>query len=80
VGLPKSLSGKRLGISRSHLQADNGFHVCLDLPGVDPDSVDITEDEAEESAPASGGSWTPVRIVARVRTKEIPCQSCWYSA
>jgi HSP20 family protein len=23
-------------------QTDDGFHVCLDLPGVDPDSVDIT--------------------------------------
>jgi HSP20 family protein len=23
-------------------QTEDGFHVCLDLPGVDPDSVDIT--------------------------------------
>ena len=23
-------------------QADDGFHVCLDLPGVEPDSVEIT--------------------------------------
>ena len=38
------LSGTRtpLGMPMDVWQADDGFHVFLDLPGVDPDSVDIT--------------------------------------
>jgi len=31
------------------MQADNGFPVCLDLPGVDPDSVDITTEVKRKS-------------------------------
>ena len=38
------LSGTRttMGMPMDVWQTDDGFHVCLDLPGVDPDSVDIT--------------------------------------
>ena len=38
------MSGTRtpLGMPLDVWQTDDGFHVCLDLPGVDPDSVDIT--------------------------------------
>jgi HSP20 family protein len=38
------LSGTRtpMGLPMDVWQTDDGFHVCLDLPGVDPDSVDIT--------------------------------------
>jgi HSP20 family protein len=38
------LSGTRtpMGMPMDVFQTDDGFHVCLDLPGVDPDSVDIT--------------------------------------
>ena len=38
------LSGTRtpMGMPMDVWQTDEGFHVCLDLPGVDPDSVDIT--------------------------------------
>jgi HSP20 family protein len=38
------LSGTRtpMGMPIDVWQTDDGFHVCLDLPGVDPDSVDIT--------------------------------------
>jgi HSP20 family protein len=38
------LSGTRtpMGMPMDVWQADDGFHVSLDLPGVDPDSVDIT--------------------------------------
>jgi HSP20 family protein len=38
------LSGTRtpMGMPIDVSQTDDGFHVCLDLPGVDPDSVDIT--------------------------------------
>jgi len=38
------LSGTRtpLGMPMDVWQAGDGFHVSLDLPGVDPDSVDIT--------------------------------------
>ena len=38
------LSGTRtpMGMPMDVWQTENGFHVCLDLPGVDPDSVDIT--------------------------------------
>ena len=38
------LSGTRTpkGMPMDVFQTDDGFHVCLDLPGVDPDSVDIT--------------------------------------
>jgi HSP20 family protein len=38
------LSGTRtpLGMPMDVWQADDGFHVSLDLPGVDPSSVDIT--------------------------------------
>jgi HSP20 family protein len=31
-----------MGMPMDVWQTDDGFHVCLDLPGVDPDSVDIT--------------------------------------
>ena len=38
------LSGTRtpMAMPMDVWQTDDGFHVCLDLPGVDPDSVDIT--------------------------------------
>jgi HSP20 family protein len=38
------LSGTRtpMGMPMDVWQTEDGFHVCLDLPGVDPDSVDIT--------------------------------------
>jgi HSP20 family protein len=38
------LSGTRtpMGMPMDVWQTVDGFHVCLDLPGVDPDSVDIT--------------------------------------
>jgi HSP20 family protein len=38
------LSGTRtpMGMPMDVWQTEGGFHVCLDLPGVDPDSVDIT--------------------------------------
>ena len=38
------LSGTRtpMGMPMDVWQADDGFHVSLDLPGVDPSSVDIT--------------------------------------
>ena len=38
------LSGTRtpMGMPMDVWQTDDGFHVCLDLPGVDPESVDIT--------------------------------------
>ena len=38
------MSGTRtpLGMPMDVWQTDDGFHVCLDLPGVDPESVDIT--------------------------------------
>src|SRR4029450_4276594 len=38
------LSGTRtpMGMPMDVWQTDDGFHVFLDLPGVDPDSVDIT--------------------------------------
>jgi HSP20 family protein len=38
------LSGTRtpMGMPMDVWQTDDGFHICLDLPGVDPDSVDIT--------------------------------------
>jgi HSP20 family protein len=38
------LSGTRtpMGMPMDVWQTDDGYHVCLDLPGVDPDSVDIT--------------------------------------
>jgi HSP20 family protein len=38
------LSGTRtpMGMPMDVWQTDDGFHVCLDLPGVDPDNVDIT--------------------------------------
>jgi HSP20 family protein len=38
------LSGTRtpMGMPMDVWQTENGFHVCLDLPGVNPDSVDIT--------------------------------------
>ena len=38
------LSGTRtpMGMPMDVWQTDDGLHVCLDLPGVDPDSVDIT--------------------------------------
>jgi HSP20 family protein len=38
------LSGTRtpMGMPMDVWQAEDGFHVALDLPGVDPDSVDIT--------------------------------------
>jgi HSP20 family protein len=38
------LSGTRtpMGMPMDVWQTDEGFHVCLDLPGVDTDSVDIT--------------------------------------
>jgi HSP20 family protein len=38
------LSGTRtpMGMPMDVWQTDDGFHVSLDLPGVDPDSVDIT--------------------------------------
>ena len=38
------MSGTRtpLGMPLDVWQTDDGFHVCLDLPGVDPESVDIT--------------------------------------
>ena len=38
------LSGTRtpMGMPMDVWQADDGFHVALDLPGADPDSVDIT--------------------------------------
>jgi HSP20 family protein len=38
------LSGTRtpMGMPMDVWQTNDGFHVCLDLPGVDPDSVDIT--------------------------------------
>src|SRR6188472_2205920 len=38
------MSGTRtpMGMPMDVWQTDDGFHVCLDLPGVDPDSVDIT--------------------------------------
>ncbi|HEX3197324.1 MAG TPA: Hsp20/alpha crystallin family protein [Propionibacteriaceae bacterium] len=38
------LSGTRtpMGTPMDVWQTDDGFHVCLDLPGVDTDSVDIT--------------------------------------
>jgi HSP20 family protein len=38
------LSGTRtpMGMPMDVWQTDDGFHVCLDLPGVDPDTVDIT--------------------------------------
>src|SRR4029453_17559310 len=38
------LSGTRtpMGMPMDVWQTDDGFHVCLDLPGVDPDSGDIT--------------------------------------
>ena len=38
------LSGTRtpMGMPMDVWQTDDGFHVCLDLPGVDPASVDIT--------------------------------------
>jgi HSP20 family protein len=38
------LTGTRtpMGMPMDVFQTDDGFHVCLDLPGVDPDSVDIT--------------------------------------
>jgi HSP20 family protein len=38
------LSGTRtpMGMPIDVWQTDDGFHVCLDLPGVDPASVDIT--------------------------------------
>jgi HSP20 family protein len=38
------LSGTRtpMGMPMDVWQADDGFHVSLDLPGVDPESVDIT--------------------------------------
>jgi HSP20 family protein len=38
------LSGTRtpMGMPMDVWQTDDGFHVYLDLPGVDPDSVDIT--------------------------------------
>ncbi len=31
-----------MGMPMDVWQADDGYHVALDLPGVDPDSVDIT--------------------------------------
>ncbi len=38
------LSGTRtpMAMPMDVWQTDDGFHVCLDLPGMDPDSVDIT--------------------------------------
>jgi HSP20 family protein len=38
------LSGTRtpMAMPMDVWQTEDGFHVCLDLPGVDPDSVDIT--------------------------------------
>jgi HSP20 family protein len=38
------LSGTRtpMGMPMDVWQTEDGFHVCLDLPGVDPQSVDIT--------------------------------------
>ena len=38
------VSGTRtpMGMPMDVWQTDDGFHVCLDLPGVDPDSVEIT--------------------------------------
>jgi HSP20 family protein len=38
------LSGTRtpMGMPMDVWQTEDGFHVCLDLPGADPDSVDIT--------------------------------------
>jgi HSP20 family protein len=38
------LSGTRtpMAMPMDVWQTDDGFHVCLDMPGVDPDSVDIT--------------------------------------
>ena len=38
------MSGRRtpLAMPMDVWQADDGFHVCLDLPGVEPDSVEIT--------------------------------------
>ena len=40
------LSGTRtpLGMPMDVWQTDDGFHVCLDLPGVDPNSVEITHE------------------------------------
>jgi len=38
------MSGRRtpMAMPMDVWQTDGGFHVCLDLPGVDPDSVEIT--------------------------------------
>ena len=42
------LSGTRtpMGMPMDVWQTDDGFHVCLDLPGVDPESVDITTERS----------------------------------
>ncbi|GAB2751497.1 Hsp20/alpha crystallin family protein [Nocardioides pakistanensis] len=42
------MSGRRtpMGMPMDVWQSEDGYHVALDLPGVDPDSVEITAEES----------------------------------